>query len=264
MAVSSLPCQDSGFCFCTSHAPNKYILNIITKTTINLTKMASGHNDHYYSDDSTFSGARKPRRRRDSAASDTNYARSQRYGRRRRRTSAPHADEEHSATSTLGKVALGVIFVQVVSTCFSMWMSKKDDEKYKTQRHQDRRREFEKAKAKRRRDEDRFEREEEERERKEAARWEREEIITEGRRIGYVESPSIDSEESEERAPRQIEAPPESDRRDDRGRSRAGSIGGKSFDARSTRGKSTAGNRDADRAERDHGRSRSRPRVNVR
>lgn len=220
--------------------------------------MASGHNYHYHSDDSTFNGSRKSRARRDSAASDTNYSRSARYG-RRRRTSAPHADEEHSAASTLGKVALGVIFVQVVSTCFSMWMNKKDEEKYKVQHQHDRRRDFEKAKAKRRRDEDRYEREEEERERKEASRWEREEIITEGRRIGFVETGSIHSEDSEERAPRQIEAPPETDRRDDRARSRAGSIGAKSFDARSTGGKSTTGRREAERATRRQGRSRSKP-----
>lgn len=221
--------------------------------------MASG-NYHYHSDDSTFNDTRKPRNRH---APDAEYTRSDRYG-RRRNNSAPHAEDRHSAASTIGKVALGVIFVQVVSTCFSMWMNKKDEQKYKVQHQQDRRREFEKAKAKRRRDEERYDREEEERERKEAERWEREEIITEGRRIGFVESPPSDSGDSEQRAPRQIEAPPEWDDRDRRGisvgaRSRVRSPDGRSASGRSAGGKSTTGRRDAEKAR--HGRSRSRPAV---
>ncbi|CZT14763.1 uncharacterized protein RCC_00720 [Ramularia collo-cygni] len=232
--------------------------------------MASGHHYHYHSDDSTFNGARRPRTRRYSTSPDTNYSRSTPHG-RRRRTSAPHVDEEHSAASTLGKVALGVIFVQVVSTCFSMWMNKKDSERYKSQHQQERRRDFEKAKAKRRRDEERYEREEEERERraeerewKEASRWEREEIITEGRRIGFVETSSIHSEDSEPAAPKQLEAPPDSDRREDRARSRRGSHGAASFDDRSTGERPGTGRRETDRASRYDGRSRSRPPVDVR
>lgn len=142
-------------------------------------------------------------------------------------------------------------------------MSKKDEAKYKVRDQEDRRREFEKAKAKRRRDEERYEREEEDRERKETSRWEREEIITEGRRIGFVESPETDSDEEERRAPRQIEAKPEWDGQDERGisageRGRARSTDGRSISGRSTGGKSMAGRREAEKASRHHARSPSR------
>lgn len=158
-----------------------------------------------YSDDSTLVGSRTSRRRRHRHRSPSPLE--DEYARPRHRRRFSSDEKGSSGYKTLGKVALGVVFVQVVATALGHWMKRKEEEREKEEKEyaREKRRRFEKAKAKRRREEDRRDRERQDRIRREEDEWETE--VTEVRRIGYV--PADERSPSPEREPRSIEPPPD-------------------------------------------------------
>ncbi|KJX92329.1 hypothetical protein TI39_contig5869g00002 [Zymoseptoria brevis] len=238
----------------------------------------------YYSHDSDDSHYARRRSRRPHRPAHSADHLPRRGARPRRTGSAPASHETSSsgaAAANIGKIALGVVFVQLVSTCISTWMRKKEEES-EAEYQKGRRREFDKAKAKRRREEERWERELEEREReKEEARWGREVIVTESRRI--APAPERGQGSDEEEGMRRIEAPPDGDEGSVRAKSRSGqSERAKSRSGESERAKSRSGKSERARsraaqssryssedederryARRRPGRSRSRPAVDV-
>ncbi|CAK1364374.1 hypothetical protein CB0940_08069 [Cercospora beticola] len=169
-----------------------------------------GHRDGgYSSDDSTLYSRGSRHRGRRSSPTDYN-----RRPRRSRRYASPSRDEKKgsSTAGTFVKLGIGVALVQIVATCFSAWMKDKQEADDRHYRHE-KRRAFEKAKAKRRREEEEYEkRRQREEDESDGREWdEREIIIREGRRIGYVpaENANAERDDSQDRQVRRIEAPPD-------------------------------------------------------
>lgn len=162
----------------------------------------------YDSDDSTLysRGSRRHSRRH---STDEPYARRPRQS--RRYSSPPREKSSSSKAGTFVKIGLGVALVQVVATCVSEWMKKREAETERAERRyqREKRHAFEKAKAKRRREEEELERRRD-REDDSDDDIEREIIIREGMRITHVPidaDPARDM--SEEQDVRRLEAPPE-------------------------------------------------------
>lgn len=169
----------------------------------------------YDSDDSTLVNERRRPDPRYRSRSEDDYFRP----RSSRRPSSPQRSRSFrddaktsSPYKTVGKVALGIVLVEVVAHVFSKWQKGKAEEREK-ERRKERKRQFEKAKARRRREEERLDRMQEERERRAMdEEWYEGSEIPTARRLGYVHP---DRDESPKSPPRRIEAAPEWDDEDD-------------------------------------------------
>lgn len=168
----------------------------------------------YDSDDSTFYDSRRRPSTRYRSRSEDNYF-GPRYSRRpsspQRSRSFRDGEKTSSPYKTVGKVALGIVFVEVVAHVFSKWAKNKAEEREK-ERRREKKRQFEKAKARRRREEERLDRLQEERERRAMEEEEFSEVPP-ARRLGYVYSP--EDERSQSESPRRIAPAPEWDEDDD-------------------------------------------------
>ena len=153
----------------------------------------------YDSDGSTLvSDDYRDRRRKHWSPSEDAYSRRRSY----HSTSSRGDKKSGSKYETLGKAAIVVAILQVVSGIYQMWHDDRNAQKDRKYRRR-RRKEFEKAKKARRKDEERWEREQD---------WsEDEDPVSETRRIEYV--PAMSRDRSESRAPRRIEPPRSRSRR---------------------------------------------------